>query len=64
MDVDLTIDDPKCYLRPFTVKLPFHLIRDSDAREPVCAENEKVRIQVVKCLKWPTPVKYNYSRAD
>jgi len=47
MDVDLTINDPKYYTRPFTVKLPFHLIPDSDVLEAVCAENEKDRIHVV-----------------
>jgi hypothetical protein len=41
MEIDLTIDDPKYYTRPFTVKLPFHLIPDSDVLEAVCAENEK-----------------------
>ncbi len=47
MDMDLTINDPKYYTRPFTVKLPFHLIPDSDVLEAVCAENEKDRIHVV-----------------
>ena len=47
MDIDLTINDPKYYTRPFTVKLPFHLIPDSDVLEAVCAENEKDQIHVV-----------------
>ena len=47
MDMDLTINDPKFYTRPFTVKLQFHLIPDSDVLEAVCAENEKDRIHVV-----------------
>ena len=46
MDVDLTMNDPKYYTRLFTVKLPFHLIPDSDVLEAVCAENEKDRIHV------------------
>jgi hypothetical protein len=33
MDMDLTINDPKYYTRPFTLKLPFHLIPDSDVLE-------------------------------
>jgi len=40
----LTINDPKFYTRPFTVKLQFHLIPDSDVLEAVCTENEKDRI--------------------
>ena len=47
MDIDLTVDDPTYYKQPFTVKLPFHLIPDSDVLEAVCAENEKDRIHVV-----------------
>jgi hypothetical protein len=41
MDIDVTVDDAKYYTRPFTVKLPYHLIPDSDVLEAVCAENEK-----------------------
>jgi hypothetical protein len=48
MDIALTINDPTFYTRPFTVKLPFHLIPDSDVLEAVCAENEKDQIHVVK----------------
>jgi hypothetical protein len=44
MEIEVTIDDPKYYQRPFTVKLPYHLIPDSDVLEAVCAENEKDRI--------------------
>ena len=43
MDIDVTVNDPKYYTRPFTVTLPFHLIPDSDVLEAVCAENEKDR---------------------
>ena len=43
MDVEMTFDDPKYYIRPFTVKLPMRLIPDSgDVFEEVC-ENEKDR---------------------
>jgi len=43
MDIEVTVNDPKYYTRAFTVKLPFHLIPDSDVLEAVCAENEKDR---------------------
>jgi len=45
--MDLTINDPKFYTRPFTVKLQFHLIPDSDVLEAVCAENEKDQVHSV-----------------
>ncbi len=48
LDIDVTIDDPKYYTRPFSVKLPFHLIPDSDVLEAVCAENEKDSVHVGK----------------
>jgi hypothetical protein len=41
MEVQLTIDDPKTFTRPFTIKLKQHLVPDSDLLESFCAENEK-----------------------
>jgi hypothetical protein len=41
--VELTIDDPKMYTRPFTVKLPVRLMPDTDVLESVCVENERDR---------------------
>jgi hypothetical protein len=41
MEVQLTIDDPKTFARPFTVKLEQHLLADSDLLEYACSENEK-----------------------
>jgi hypothetical protein len=46
MDVEVTVNDPKYYTRAFSVKLPFHLIPNSDVLEAVCAENEKDRAHV------------------
>ena len=43
MDLELTIDDPKMYTKPFTVKATEVLIPDSDILEYVCTENEKDR---------------------
>src|SRR5215469_17751446 len=39
MDLQLTIDDPKMYTRPFTIKVTEVLVPDSDILEYVC-ENE------------------------
>jgi len=41
MEVQLTIDDPKTYTRPFTIQLKQRLQADSDLLESFCTENEK-----------------------
>jgi hypothetical protein len=41
MELQLTIDDPQTYTRPFTIKLKQRLVPDSDLLESFCAENEK-----------------------
>jgi hypothetical protein len=41
MEVQLTIDDPQTYTRPFTIQLKQRLQADSDLLESFCAENEK-----------------------
>jgi hypothetical protein len=48
MDLELTIDDPKMYSKPFTVKTTEVLIPDSDVLEYVCTENEKDRAHLGK----------------
>jgi hypothetical protein len=40
MEVLLTIDDPKAYAKPWTVKIPWELMPDTDLLDWVC-ENEK-----------------------
>jgi hypothetical protein len=46
MEVQMTIDDPKTYTRPFTIKLKQRLLPDTDLLEAFCAENEKDLIHV------------------
>lgn len=43
LDVQLTIEDPKAYAKPFTIKFTDLLVSDSDIGENFCAENEKDR---------------------
>jgi hypothetical protein len=43
MDLQITIDDPKMYTKPFTIKVTQLLLPDSDILESFCAENEKDR---------------------
>ena len=37
MDVDITIDDPKAYTKPWTVTVRFELVRNAELGEDVCA---------------------------
>lgn len=46
LDLALTVDDPKLYTRPFTVKIEYRLLPDTDVLESICAENEKDRVHL------------------
>lgn len=48
LDVTITVDDPKTYTKPFTIKVTHLLQADSDILEYVCGENEKDRAHMVK----------------
>jgi hypothetical protein len=41
LDLQVTIEDPKVYAKPWTVTQPMHLLADTDLLEFVCNENEK-----------------------
>ena len=41
MELQITVDDPKMYTRPFTIKLNLRLFPDTDLIETFCAENER-----------------------
>jgi hypothetical protein len=41
LQVDVTVDDPKAYTKPFTVAVNSHLALDTDLLEYACLENEK-----------------------
>lgn len=46
MDLSVTIEDPKMYTKPFTIKVTEVLLPDSDILESVCNENEKDRVHL------------------
>jgi len=48
MDLEITLNDPKYYTRPFSIKTRLQLLPDSDLLEYVCNENEKDRPRLVK----------------
>ncbi|HEY8519467.1 MAG TPA: hypothetical protein VIN61_05265 [Gammaproteobacteria bacterium] len=41
MEIDVTIEDPKAYTKPFTVRVNHQILLDSELIEFVCQENEK-----------------------
>jgi hypothetical protein len=48
MDVEMTFDDPQMYTKPFTIKVPYELLADSDIFENYCNENEKDRAHIAQ----------------
>ena len=47
LEVQMTIDDPMTYTKPFTITLKQNLIPDSDVLESFCSENERSLVHVV-----------------
>ena len=47
VDVELTIDDPKAYTRPFTVTLQQRLVLDTELMDYHCNDNEKDAARMV-----------------
>jgi hypothetical protein len=41
LDIDLTIDDPKVYTRPWTVTLSQRIVVDTELMDYHCNDNEK-----------------------
>jgi hypothetical protein len=41
MEVDVTVDDPKAYTKPWTVKLPLVLVLNTELLDDNCLESEK-----------------------
>ena len=41
LEIDVTIDDPKVYTRPWTVRVNQRLLPDTELIEFVCNENQK-----------------------
>ena len=46
MEIDVTIDDPRLYTRPFSVRYTQTLMPDTDILEYICTENEKDRVHL------------------
>jgi hypothetical protein len=49
LETELTVDDPKAYAKPWTVKLYHAIAPDTDLIDYICLENEKdIRHMVAK----------------
>ena len=50
LDLTVTLEDPKMYTRPITIKVTELLVPDSDILENICNENEKDRTHLEKAV--------------
>jgi len=41
MDIEVTIDDPEIYTRPWKVNMAWRLLPDTDLIESICEENNR-----------------------
>jgi hypothetical protein len=41
LEIEVTVEDPKAYTKPWTVKITQHVLLDTDLIEFICSENEK-----------------------
>jgi hypothetical protein len=41
LEMEITVDDPKAYKKPWTVNIPFTLLPDAELIEYICSENNK-----------------------
>jgi hypothetical protein len=41
MDLEITIDDPKAYTKPWTIHEEVHLLTDTELLEFICNENNR-----------------------
>ena len=48
LEIDVTVEDPKSYTKPFTVRVNQRILLDSELIEFVCNENEKSSLHYVK----------------
>ena len=46
LEIDVTIEDPKSYTKPFTVRINQRLVPDEELIEFVCNENQQFRKKI------------------
>ena len=47
LEMDITVEDPKAYTHPWTVKMKQRLLLDTELIEFICNENEKSDVHLV-----------------
>jgi hypothetical protein len=47
LEIDVTVDDPKTYTKPFTVRINQQVMPDADLIEFICNENQQFRRRIV-----------------
>lgn len=47
MEIEITVDDPKAYTKPWTVQVHHRIMLDTDLIEFVCGENEKDAAHII-----------------
>ena len=45
MEIDVTIDDPKAYTKPWTVRVNQRIMPEQELLEFVCLENQRYRVR-------------------
>ena len=46
MELEITVDDPRAYTRPWTITLPQEIALNTDLMEYCCTENERDRAHI------------------
>jgi hypothetical protein len=41
LEIEITVDDPKAYTAPWTIKLNQPIVLDTELLDYICAENER-----------------------
>jgi hypothetical protein len=47
LEIELTVDDPKAYTKPWTIQLTQSLLLNTELLDYICAENEKDDVHLV-----------------
>jgi hypothetical protein len=47
LEIEITVDDPKAYTAPWTVKLHHSIVLDTELLDYTCLENEKSLAHIV-----------------
>jgi hypothetical protein len=46
LEIDITVDDPKSFAKPFTVRINQRFLADEEPIEAVCNENQQFRVRI------------------